>query len=256
MPAYWVSIVVIVILIGLQQGRSIPDIRTLLANVLLIQDVAHVDLLSGVYWTLLIEAKFYVVMVLFCSIFGYRRIVWLFFCLVAVNVVIYYSSGSGSLLTTYLISFFPGVVATKLLESGSGRRELFEYCVVGVVSALNLYLFLPLAGEHQSAYAVIFLGLLFVALRRHLCNRVLEFFGRISYSHYLFHASIGYPLIDYIGAGGGLMGRIEALFVASIVTVGVATVSYYAVEKKAVEIGHRVSRLGWPIFRGRTSQHD
>lgn len=254
MPTYWASIVVIVILAGLQQGRTVPDFRTLLANILLIQDVARADLLSGVYWTLLIEAKFYVVMVLFCSVFGCRRINWLFFGLIAVNVLIYYFSGRGSLLTTYLISFFPGIVAAKLMLSGNGLRGRFEYCMVGVLSALSLYLFLPLAGECQSAYGVVFLGVLFAALRSHLCSKFLEFFGRISYSHYLFHTSIGYPLIDYIADNGGFAARAIALLVASVVTVGVATVSYYIFEKTFVDIGYKVSRFRWPIFQSAASK--
>ena len=168
--------------------------------------------------------------------------------LVAVNYSIFIGSGRGGLSVTYLIGFFFGVFAAKLLVNESGRREIFEYLIVGGTSALDLYLFLPVAGECQSAYGVIFLGLLFVALRVDFRNRLMEFFANISYNQYFLHTIIGYPLIDYFVSAFGVIERFLALLFASVVTVGVATVSFCIIGKIAININidHKVSsfRLG------------
>jgi peptidoglycan/LPS O-acetylase OafA/YrhL len=71
----------------------------------------------------------------------------------------------------------------------------------------------------------------------------MEFFGNISYSQYLLHTVIGYPLIDYFVSGGGVIERFLALMVSTVVTVGVATLSFYIIEKTAINIGHEVSSL-------------
>lgn len=240
MPAYWVSVIVAIFMAYFFKEIPIPDATTIFSNLFMVQDFTRSESLSGVYWTLLIEARFYILIVLFCVLVGSERILWLLAALIIVDLSVYYSIGRGSVLITYLLSFFPGIVATKLFSSG--RNNLHEYIAVGMLTSLCLYIFLPTANFQQTIYSLIFTGLLFIVLRYNFKNKILKFLGRISYSHYLFHVSIGYPLIDYMISDGSLSARISALIVASLVTVGIATLFFYLIENPIVNIGHTLSK--------------
>lgn len=244
MPAYWSNIVVIVVLGAvLHVGPPPYDAATVFINILLLQDLAKADLLNGVYWTLLIEAKFYLVMIVFCSVFGTKRIYWLLAALVGIDVVAFAFIHRGSMLTTYLIAFFPGIAVAHSQETQRKHwHQLLLYFVIVVITALSLFVFLLGNGGSQAIYSLIFAPLLWVAVHRPLPNRFAQFFGEISYSHYLFHTTIGYPIIDYIVSGGSVAHRIGALVVASLVTVAISTVSYHIVEKPAVNFGHAITR--------------
>jgi peptidoglycan/LPS O-acetylase OafA/YrhL len=242
MPMYWINVLAVVGMAKFLQIGNVPDPMTIIYNLLMVQDVTQVDLLSGVYWTLLIEVKFYFVMVVFCSIVGTQRIYWLLIALLAINMVVFYFLHRGSVLTTYLIAFFPGIIAAKEFSSGMRQLKVVELFFVGTVVALNLYICLPIGNAPQAIYSIVATALLLVALHQDFHNIFLSFFGKISYSHYLFHAVIGYPLLDYLSSCGRVLSPIAALCVASIVTVGIATVSFYFIETPAVKFGHSFSK--------------
>lgn len=238
MPMYWINVLAILGMAKFLQIGNVPDIMTIIYNLLMVQDVTQVDLLSGVYWTLLIEVKFYFLMVVFCSIVGAQRIYWLLIALLSINIVVFCFLHRGSVLTTYLIAFFPGIIAAKELSSGMPQLKVVELFFVGTVAALNLYICLPIGNVPQAIYSIVATALLIGALHQDFHNKFLSFFGKISYSHYLFHAVIGYPLLDYLSSGGSVLSAIAALCVTSVVTVGVATVSFCIIETPAVKFGH------------------
>lgn len=237
-PAYWVNVIVIFSMAFFLGIGQVPDALTFISNLLMIQEFTHAALANDVYWTLQIEVKFYFLIVLFCYFAGASRIYWLLAALLVLNISLYPFMQRGSTLVTYLIVFFPGIAAAKIIAQGWTRSGLIEFSVVSALAALNLFLFLQDENLRFAIYALIGAGLLAAGLHFNLASRFCAFFGKISYSHYLYHTAIGYPIIAYFMPNHAL-----ALGVASCVTVGVATLSFYLVERPAIKLGHSCEAL-------------
>lgn len=110
--------------------------------------------------------------------------------------------------------------------------------MIVVLTAVNIFIGLEY-NIFQTIYALIAAALLMGVLIRDVRSQFLTFFGKISYSHYLYHALIGYMVIDWI-AGETLLSKILALTCASGVTVAVAALSFYLVEKPGIALGYRI----------------
>lgn len=251
-PAYWVNIAVITALAVLLQTGQPTDFLTLFSNALMIQEFTSSPLMNNVYWTLQIELKFYLIMLLFVMLFGARRIyVFLAFLLLA-DVLCLSLMGRGSTLITYLLVFFPGIAAARGYAQSWNPAAVKEFMAVTLLVSIALFFFLPPENVLQAFYAPIFSALLYLALKRDMASRFFAFFGKISYSHYLYHTAIGYLLIRLLMDmnGSGVMSSCLALVVAMVVTVSISTLSFFWIERPAMDWGHRfeavLRRINWP----------
>jgi peptidoglycan/LPS O-acetylase OafA/YrhL len=108
-PAYWVSIAILVALHRLLLGEAeFGNARDTLFNVLLLQDVGRTPYFNVAFWTLLIEAKFYV-LAPFVVLGGVRLIVAAPYLVMATNGLVVAHSGAASNLLTYLVFCFVGM---------------------------------------------------------------------------------------------------------------------------------------------------
>jgi peptidoglycan/LPS O-acetylase OafA/YrhL len=237
-PAYWVNILVIVAMaLYLKTGQPV-DPLTIASNFLLTQEFTGSTLLNGVYWTLQIELKFYIIMLLFMMLVGAPRIYILFAAIIAADLAAYIYLGRGSTLLTFLIAFLPGVAAAKIHARGWPPGSVREFVVVTIIVTACLALFLPPGHNHQAIAVPILSGLLFFALRRDMASRFFAFYGRISYSHYLYHTALGYPLIHYLL---GLSMPSPVIFMLAVaVTTLISTLSFYYIEKPAIGFGRTI----------------
>jgi peptidoglycan/LPS O-acetylase OafA/YrhL len=238
-PAYWMNVVAIALMAMVLHVGHVPGTQTLLSNFFMVQEFTRNPLINAVYWTLQIEMKFYVLMVLFIQVFGERRIYALLALLLLADAALWPFLHRGSTIVTYLIAFFPGIAAAKIGEKGWNRRGMIEMAIVSATTALSLLAFLPADNLAEALYALLFSALLSVALVKDVRVPVLAFFARISYSHYLYHAAIGYPVIRIVSRFGGAWA---ALIAASAVTVAVATAAFYGIEKPGIAFGRRLER--------------
>lgn len=249
-PAYWVNVLVI-FLVALWFHRSGPvDVKTLISNLFMVQEFTHSELLNGVYWTLQIEVKFYLLIAIFVYGFGSDRINWLLGGLLLLNVALLPFMGRGSTLVTYLTAFFPGIAAARASARGWDRKGTLEMVVVTALVALNLLVGLDQGNGYQASYAVLFSLALAAALLFPLKSRFFAFFGKISYSDYLYHAIVGYAVLTWFAAES-LGGRVLGLCLAFLASVIVAMVSFLLVERPSVALGHRLEKLlpAWRIFQ-------
>ena len=100
-PAYWINVIIIFLAALWFHGSGPTDVKTFVSNLLMVQEFTHSDLLNGVYWTLQIEVKFYLVIAVFVYCFGSGRIYWLLGGLLLLNAALLPVMGRGSTLVTY-----------------------------------------------------------------------------------------------------------------------------------------------------------
>jgi len=226
------------------------NVKTLLSNFFMVQEFTHSDLLNGVYWTLQIEVKFYLVIAIFVYGFGSGRIYWLLGGLLLLNVALLPVMGRGSTLVTYLSAFFPGIAAARASARGWERQGIVELTVVTALVALNLLVGLDQGSGYQASYAVLFSIALAAALLYPVRSGVFAFFGKISYSDYLYHAFVGYAVIAWFAAESQ-SARIVAFCVAFLASVILAIASFHFVERPCVALGHRLEKHlpAWRIFQ-------
>lgn len=251
-PAYWVNIAVIVALAAVFKHTEPISPKTILANLFLLQEFDGDRVLNGVFWTLQIEVKFYLLIAAFCYFVGPRHVYWVFTVLL-LNAALLPLLGRGSTAVTYLICFFPGIAAARALERAWDRPALIEVSAVTCLAGLNLFFALDYLAGYQAFYALLFSALVLAALTINFKSRLLAFFGRISYSDYLFHVMVGLALISLL-AGNSYASRSVALLSALAASTAVAALCYRFVEKPCINLGLKWEKMfpAW-TFLGRSA---
>lgn len=242
-PAYWISLVLAVVLIyAFNVPPFKPSVPEILANITMIQRWFLVPNVEDVYWTLAIEMQFYVLILLLllvtkCKISD-RLVRWGSVAWLLVSMAVSFWAGPYSrgispqnvdtpvkmVLNVTLAEFGPLFCAGMLLFISRRDGKLQPLAIVaGIVASLNAGLL------HGVQSALIVLGIVavftFVVMRprtRFLNFAPLQWYGKISYSLYIVHATLGYVVIHsvwpYVGRNGAIF---VAFAVASVVAWGV-----------------------------------
>src|SRR5262249_650105 len=141
----------------------------------------------GVFWTLLIEVKFYALAPLLMGR-GRQTLRVAPYLLLAINAAIFVLRGETSNLLTYLTFCVIG------MQFGPWtRREVSDMALaVPIVLAAASY---GALGSHENIGVAILViidaAIMMFALRRPFTPPALPFVGIISYSWYLYHAAVG-----------------------------------------------------------------
>lgn len=236
LPAYWVAIPVLLLVHrGLLGDTSFSAPRDVLANLLLISDVMRAPLISAVFWTLLIEVKFYL-LAPFIVRLGRPAVLAAPYALMALNGAVVARRGEASALLTYITFCFAGMSFSLWLRREASDAMLL---VLTIACALSIALFSPYFKLGLAVFAVFSAAALAFALRHDLTAPPLAFVGAVSYSWYLYHASIGYPLMDALhGSSAGLPAMV-AVVAAALITLTLAWISYRWIERPGIELGRR-----------------
>ncbi|MGF7173481.1 acyltransferase family protein [Azospirillum doebereinerae] len=251
LPAYWLNVLAILALDALGVGGERFAVISYVASALMVTDLLGIDAVSGVYWTLLIEVKFYLFIALYHRVFGERGMGWVVLGLIALNGLSWGLRGHGSALIVFFPAFYVGVAVHRAERAGWTGRALAP--VLGVVAALAASLTLFADPHFAGAGLLLILDTtLFVgALRLGLSSRVLEFLGRTSYSNYLFHPLIVLALHAAFGRGETLLADLPRMAAALALSVGVGAVLHRAVEEPMVRWGKSLE--GWRLRRSAAS---
>jgi peptidoglycan/LPS O-acetylase OafA/YrhL len=236
-PAYSVNVALIFALGYFSSDHANWNLKLFLANLFMVQDVFGQDLLNGVYWTLLIEIKFYVFLALQYLLLRDRGTFAVMVGLVAVNSAICWTRGYASLLLTFFPTFYVGI---QIYRAERSKWDLAGVLTLaGSVALVAFSLFL--LDQHFSAWSALYLiggaAALSVFLRSGLSNEMMNFFGRISYSDYLYHVSLGFLLFALIGTTTTWLGNLASVALAIAATTAVAWLSYRYIEVPMVAFG-------------------
>lgn len=253
-PPYWASIAVSIALtyvsIRIGIAKEFPTVPQVLAHLIYLQDVLGFRAISDVYWTLCLEIQFYLFLIVLLWI-GRQQVRFVGFqCGLVVLLLLSLVEHAGitnltpsGLFLPYWFGFSTGVVTywtiigrlrssflmgTLLLLVGFALFQHGDWSIVTVLTAGTLYL----------AFRLRKMDVWFA-------NPAMQFFGRTSYSLYLFHPIIGWSAqslaLRYVNDWG-------ALAVGLVASVISAWVAYLILEKPAIWLSHLVS-LEPPLVR-------
>lgn len=262
LPTLWVSIFItftVVSLIG-PNDRQV-DFLTALLNLTLLHsfiDEPHVD---GVYWSLVIEATFYVLIALmFYQLKTWqtlRRLFWGWTLLsyFAISAELWLPQATHFVLyellfTHYAPLFISGIliyrwhtghttqISDVILLSLTISHALFAY-----PSPFNLFVI--------ATYAVFILAV--AGYLNSLVNGPMLLLGKLSYALYLVHQNIGYGIIDWSYQQGfhGLFGVALAVCIALLFAAAI----HYSVERPALNWykSHRYRKKTQPLLNAKIS---
>jgi peptidoglycan/LPS O-acetylase OafA/YrhL len=240
LPAYWVSIAVLLALAKLS-GEAAYAPAAVLWNVLLVQDVMNAPLITGVFWTLIIEARFYLVAPLVAG----RRANFLIGVLLGVlllNAAWAIARGYPSNLLTYLAYCLTGMCVGRwhrgLLSSGG----LAAIVACGVLWTAAFHPRSPIA----VAVAVLVCAILLVCVLKYAIELPgFRLLGRVSYSWYLLHVGLG-DLLFQIADRWEMSPALSTVPVTAV-SLLVAWLSYRLVEQPGIAIGKRLERSLAPL---------
>jgi peptidoglycan/LPS O-acetylase OafA/YrhL len=267
-PAYWLSVPLAAAAVFWIWGTHF-DARELLINFTLLQYALNVRAAEGVYWTLPVEIVFYllcVALLLTQSLFATRRIGALAALLVVIFAAVLPTYGPGRELMSENTLFwflnlslmFWGMLYRSRCDAAPATRDRID----GVVLWGLLFFYvvmLPLIALASTGYMritlatyVIGFAIFLAGTRVRIETRVTDWFGKISYSIYLFH------LIVFLTMEWWLLRQPEESWlrtrafgvytgVGVLVVLAVASFVHFTVERPGIRLGHRLAgRLSAP----------
>ncbi|MGE9782807.1 acyltransferase family protein [Janibacter sp. G368] len=236
-PAFWVAVLLtalVTVVAGDASGLSV-DLQQVLVNLTMMPSALGIAPVDGVYWTLLVELKFYaLVFLLILARQGARlgRLVpWWALGMLAIAVLAPDLSD-----LPYLGGYFPLFASGALIAETrtSGPSSLRVAGLLASATTASLYASQSVQGMEAakgvaySQVAVVALVLLFHLALLSMCWRRAASvrlpwaltFGALTYPLYLIHAHVGYMLLSHLATAS------NRLWVYPLVVTGVLGVAY------------------------------
>ncbi len=235
-PAYWVNVLFVSLTGLLIWFFPAFGLKDTLGNLLFLGGSMGINPLSGVYWTLIVEVKFYL---LFALVFytPLKRLFWLVpLAAVVINLALLFTIQRASTLLVYLPVFFIGAAIAAV------ERQKLTFPVVVVLAAISM-VGIALAAPHRGWQTAVFLAfdlVLFWGLcRNQIGQRHFAWLGVISYSVYLYHTTFGFPLLEAFGPSFGMFWPVLLALVLLLVGV-VSWLSHHHIEVRFVRLARRL----------------
>ena len=262
-PPYWVAITIELTLLALTPvlfpsiHTPVVSVAQVLSHLVYAQNILGYGDLDPVFWTLCFEVQFY-------SFFVASLVVWqaarrlglgrsiaavYFGAFFVLSLVFRYADVSiphRGLALSHWFEFFLGVLTwwsiSKSVSVWWLATALFGATAAILAARVEIISLMPV-GVSLLLLVVAWRG----ALETFLGGAVFQFFGRISYSLYLFHAPIGWRWISLLErVHGGRVGPLFAWFEFSsavALTVGISAITWRLIESPSMRFS---KRLGLP----------
>ncbi|WP_380784375.1 acyltransferase family protein [Sphingomonas sp. R86520] len=209
-PAYWIccTLTALAIVIGGRVHPTVwaPDLFHYLVNMTMVQAFVHVPFVDGVYWSLIVELRFYIIVIL-CLVLR-RRIdalwllaAWLLACAIAPHAPAILGKAA---MTDHAPYFIVGILAQRLGEHRHTAVKLVLIVAALLLASKGIYAVAATPAAHAAypyfpgiAVAVIWCGALLVGCCVFLpapsprLTRILVTIGATTYPLYLLHSSFG-----------------------------------------------------------------
>lgn len=259
-PPYWIAIAISVAsALAINSLRPethspVPSLLTILAHLVYLQDLLHLQAIAGVFWTLCFEIQFYLFFVAVIVIAAKLRLSlhvlgWWMLPVYLLSIANWWNLVpiTENFALTLWFAFFLGVVVFMY-----GRGEFSRL-------QLGLYFSIPLALliadpptingiAEVSVVTTLLTALVFLlaqvggGIRSWLSGSVLSYLGTISYSLYLMHAIIGIRLLKLILRPDAPPGQAVVLYLAVVlVSIVAADGVYRFVERPSQRLSKRLS---------------
>lgn len=205
----------------------------------------NVEFIDGVYWTLFVEVRFYIIMAVIWFLLPKEAAAPAFIGIAVLATVIGFFARGGieqlvglALFPRFIALFAAGVVYSEIHRSGLQKWHAISLVPLVPLSLLGTAFF-GKTGEFDLAVAiwVLVFHALFLALSLRLpavkifAFRPLVFIGAISYSLYLLHQRLGLQLISYIPKGMNPFAYIPVVILISALLILAAWISWNYLER-------------------------
>lgn len=262
-PTYWAAIAFALLLVlaknvVLDQSQPLPSGTTVLAHMVYLQEILSVEpIISVVYWTLCLELQFYLYFIFtawlsqrFCN--GMRAYI--------VQISLAILTGLLSLLTEFgfLEMPIPGLFVSTwhyfllgVLVSNVVRGLPYAVTILAVWLAVEVSFqffgtvtLFPLTG-------VLFCVLILVLyqsnkLDTYLCQPIMQYLGRLSYTLYLVHPDVGWKAIEFVKMSmGGVISPWQSLGLLMFgiaVSIVVAHAFHVLFERPSLRLCNKLKR--------------
>lgn len=268
-PAYWLSAVLGLVFVwwrfGVSLGGNNIDWLMFVANLTMFQAFVGIDNIIGSYWTLALELLFY----FFCIyLFSRRKLTSLKSILLLMLAVLllpklfhrvtdvsaYFANVLFYL--RYIGYMFFGLLYRDWLlnkNSATGSKALFKALFVLILTFLIfisrdiLHFWTLDTAQMRSPAAQLIAIVIFLLMTTvfQVQGKLGNFLGKISYSMYLFHPVIFYPLYTYVWRTlpAEWQAHPHLFFVMSaLLTIGFSYCSYRWLEEPSIALGKKITR--------------
>lgn len=263
-PPYWVSMIVAIVLGLIAQAlipslqKELPSAAVVMAHLFYVQNILHMENIVAVYWTLCFEIQFYLVLLLLLwiaqSLARERTVV------AAVNtpaflvlgaVLMMYSLGQlaglwqppvAGLFTHSWFAFCAGAVCLVTLQYGWSRIAALAI----FASILGVAVYARSAAGYATVLtaAFVYLACTRRSADRWLAGPVAQYLGRISYSLYLLHPTIGWTTVSVLkkvfGNAGGVGQGVAYILAGFATSIAASHLAYLLIEKPSIRLSHRI----------------
>ncbi len=241
-PAFWVSVSITTIAIVFIGGdRFSVGLNQYLVNLTMVSRCFGVDPVDGVYWTLFVEIRFYLLISLLILLNQTSKIklfliLWLMISIAAPHIKL--PSVVQAVLITKWASYFIAGAAFYLI-----RKEGISTIKTGIVVAsffLSVYYSFLRVPEHESIYqvtfsygvvfgiiAIFYLTMFLIATNKLgiLNKKQMVTLGVVTYPLYLIHQNVGFMLFNYFGQS--IEKHVLLLLVISAMIAGAYVIHKY-----------------------------
>ncbi|MDT3251092.1 acyltransferase [Serratia sp. root2] len=241
-PAYWFAVIFTSIFAYFLGGSMMStNLSTVLVNLTMLQSLLGVENVDGVYWTLIFELKFY--LLIFALLFiGLQK--YLEKIIVAWGVIITLSYFLGLESHVYLGGFYGYFVSGALFAILKERFTLFRFAVLTalyVISTIYIVNRAELPGEAtgtgNSAIVISIVITLFylffflqnTKLSENLKLKGSKLAGALTYPIYLIHAHFGYMMLNKFATNDN---KIVAYIIIITSVFIIAALMHFIIEKR------------------------
>lgn len=193
-PPYFVSLILATIYLIFQSCRHNEISGLNLDNFLLhlgylIPFVEGQDWINPIYWSLAVEFQYYIFLSIAFLALRHSQITWR---LLAYSIMLAacHLSDNKAFLFRWLPLFLMGILYVTHRQK---VIQVFEYFIVSLLSLIGVYYLLGI----ENALVAVF-TLLLVHFFPHYNPRITNWIGKLSYSLYLLHLTIGQPLVNFL----------------------------------------------------------
>ncbi|MBC7766805.1 acyltransferase [Arenimonas sp.] len=212
-PIFWVCAIIttLFLLFGGDLIYSYMSWNRFLTNITMFPNFFNTDPLDGTYWTLVIEMKFYFIILLFLLFKQFKRIekIAIPVSCIMLYVAIFDPNLSAESQYVWIPNFIAGVIFYKIYKAGLTAPRIFTLCTTLIATLLFTLKRVPYLSEGYgvafkpsiiSLYILLFY-LFFLLLSLHKLNfpnnKYINILGLLTYPLYLLHQQIGRILFTY-----------------------------------------------------------
>lgn len=247
-PIYWLSVIItfgVIFFFG--APRYDVSVKQLVFNLTMFQDYFGVDSIDGVYWSLVIEMRFYIMIALLLIANKFKKVtmntfvnIWLF---ISVLIILFDQEIFLVRIVRYVFIlewssyFIAGIVFSQIYKDGLKLRSALILMVCLLLTYYNLALRIEEFETFYKVYhsipiifttvTIFFIIMLLVSLRklRYLNSSKFLKIGLLTYPLYLLHQINGFVIFN------ALNGIVNKYVLLTSVTILMLFISYFIVDK-------------------------